>query len=225
MAYRDDRAALEERCAEVERRLGEIDTLTAQAQRAVEERAQLEREIEALRPRLRRARGLPVLEDVRVASPCGASWESMVGDDRVRFCPSCRKNVYDLSAMRREEAERLVAEHEGAPCVRFYRRDDGTVLTADCDVGAKRRRVRGVAVAVAVAGGALATAASMLTTVQGEMSCSNKRGEAIEPTAAVTAAPADSPTATSRAYEMGTAAAVVSAAPPTPKPKPNRIGF
>ena len=34
----------------------------------------------------------------------------------------------------------IVAEREGSMCVRFFRRTDGTVLTADCPVGTKRKR-------------------------------------------------------------------------------------
>lgn len=56
----------------------------------------------------------------------------MRGDDRVRFCDVCAQNVFNLSAMARDEAEWLVAEHEGKLCVRFYRRADGTVQTEDC---------------------------------------------------------------------------------------------
>jgi hypothetical protein len=86
---------------------------------------------------------LPVLlENLRVAAPCKADWDEMSGDDRVRFCGGCEKNVYNLSAMTRADAEALVREREGRLCVRFYRRQDGTVLTADCPVGAQRRRVR-----------------------------------------------------------------------------------
>ena len=75
------------------------------------------------------------LDRIQVASPCGVAWESMQGDDRVRYCGECRLSVYDLSAMGREEAETLVQEREGRLCVRFYRRRDGTVLTQDCPVG------------------------------------------------------------------------------------------
>ena len=32
----------------------------------------------------------------------------MTGDDRVRFCDRCRKNVYNLSSLTREQAEALV---------------------------------------------------------------------------------------------------------------------
>jgi carboxypeptidase family protein len=75
------------------------------------------------------------LQDVRVASPCSASWERMAGDDRVRFCSECQLNVYNLSAMTRHEAESLVANREGRLCVRFYRRADGTMLSRNCPKG------------------------------------------------------------------------------------------
>ena len=83
------------------------------------------------------------LENVRVAAPCSADWEQMLGDDRARFCGQCKLNVYNLSGMTRQEAERLIANREGRLCVRFYRRADGTVLTQNCPVGlaALKRRV------------------------------------------------------------------------------------
>jgi hypothetical protein len=99
------------------------------------------------------------LDDIRVASPCAADWNRMAGDDRARFCASCRKNVYNLSAMTREEAERLILEKEGRLCVRYFRRADGTILTRDCPVGLARLRRRlwaawGVAAALVSAAGA-----------------------------------------------------------------------
>src|SRR5262249_19517730 len=72
------------------------------------------------------------LDNIRVASPCPASWDKMTGDDRVRHCQECKLNVYNLSEMTRIEAERLVANREGRMCVRFYRRADGTILTRNC---------------------------------------------------------------------------------------------
>ena len=73
------------------------------------------------------------LEVIDIARPCPANWDEMRGDDAVRFCKHCSLNVYNLSAMSREAAERLVAEREGKLCVRFYRRLDGTVITRDCE--------------------------------------------------------------------------------------------
>jgi hypothetical protein len=83
------------------------------------------------------------LELVQIASPCTADWDAMQGDDRSRYCGQCQKHVYNLSAMSRPEAEKLVFEREGRLCVRFFRRHDGTVLTADCPVGLRgvRRRI------------------------------------------------------------------------------------
>ena len=104
-------------------------------------------------------RGLPLLDDVRIASPCSARWEHMAGDERVRFCGSCEKNVYNLSAMPRAEAEALLVAGDGKMCVRVYKRADGTVLTADCPVGARRQRRRRVA--AGVVGGSLLVAAAL----------------------------------------------------------------
>jgi hypothetical protein len=66
----------------------------------------------------------------------------MHGDERVRFCGMCEKNVYNLSAMSRADAEMLVREKERRLCVRFYQRADGTVLTGDCPVGVQKKRLR-----------------------------------------------------------------------------------
>ena len=88
------------------------------------------------------ANGRVPLEQIRIANPCLARWEEMEGDDRVRFCGACKKNVYNLSALPRSEAEALVASHEGKMCAALFRRKDGTVLTADCPVGLRRARAR-----------------------------------------------------------------------------------
>jgi hypothetical protein len=82
------------------------------------------------------------LDQIRIASPCNARWEDMTGDERARFCGSCRKNVYNLSAMTRTEITTLVREKEGQFCGRFYQRPDGRMLTADCPEGGRRRRDR-----------------------------------------------------------------------------------
>ena len=99
-------------------------------------------------------RKLPMLDNLRVASPCSASWAGMEGDDKVRFCGQCDKNVYNLSAMTTAEAQTLIAEKEGDLCIRLYRRKDGTVINADCPVGVRRKRVTRFAAAAMALGGA-----------------------------------------------------------------------
>ena len=90
-------------------------------------------------------------DKVSVAAPCPADWEAMVGGDRVRFCGQCELNVYNLTAMTRDEAESLITRTEGRLCVRFYRRKDGSIITEDCPVGfrALKRRARRIKQAVA----------------------------------------------------------------------------
>jgi hypothetical protein len=83
-----------------------------------------------------------LFDNLKVASPCRASWEEMDGDDRVRHCKMCDRNVYNLSAMTRVEGEALLMSHTGRLCARFYRRADGTILTSDCPVGVRARRRR-----------------------------------------------------------------------------------
>ena len=75
------------------------------------------------------------LDHVKVAAPCPANWDQMMGSERVRFCGQCSLNVYNLSSMTKAQAEHLIASTEGRLCVRFYRRRDGSIITKDCPVG------------------------------------------------------------------------------------------
>jgi len=75
------------------------------------------------------------LDNLKIASPCSADWNSMLGDNRKRFCGDCKLNVYNLSGMTSYDAEHLLRMSEGRLCVRYFQRQDGTVLTQDCPVG------------------------------------------------------------------------------------------
>lgn len=94
---------------------------------------------------------LPLLDLVSIKTPCRESWDAMTGDDKVRFCARCSKNVHDLSAMTQDEAESFLALHldDEDACVRLYRRPDGRILTSECVQGARTRHARKVAVSVA----------------------------------------------------------------------------
>ncbi len=93
------------------------------------------------------------INTLRIASPCPADWNQMVGDDRARHCSECNLNVYNLSAMTEREIQQLVAKSQGRLCGRMYRRSDGTVITQDCPKGlrAAARRVSRMAAAVLTA--------------------------------------------------------------------------
>jgi hypothetical protein len=87
------------------------------------------------------------VDQIEIQSPCTVSWDAMRpagGDGRVRFCGECRQNVYNVEAMSRGEAHRLIAMREGRVCVRILRRPDGTVVTADCWARLRAARQRGL---------------------------------------------------------------------------------
>jgi hypothetical protein len=128
MSYRDDLDALSARHAALD---GEV------AEKA-KERDQVASLLEDAKARAK----LPVLPNITVATPCRADWKQMVGDDRVRHCGSCDKDVFNLSAMTRDEAEALIIAKAGDLCARYYQRHDGTILLKDCSVGVAQKRKR-----------------------------------------------------------------------------------
>lgn len=91
----------------------------------------------------------------------------MSGDARSRHCSECKTQVFNLSEMSREQGERLVIERNGDLCARYYQRADGTILTADCAVGAHERHRKRVAayvgIAVAMIGGGVGAAHKLAT--------------------------------------------------------------
>ena len=117
---------------------------------------------------MRRSYRLDILDDIRIARACHADWEKMSGDERTRFCGDCRKNVYNLSGLSRQEALDLL-EMEDEVCMRIYRRRDGTVLTADCKGGTARVRARR-GLAAGLAAGALGAAGFFSAPATAEMS-------------------------------------------------------
>ena len=174
--YRNEIAALRERQAALAGELAKLREQTIGLDELRAREGELARELAAVEQGLAAGgaakRALPRLDRVRVASPCKADWNEMLGDERVRFCLGCEKNVYNLSSMAKEEAEALLQARLGNDlCIRFYQRADGTILTEDCPVGVKKKQRRRLVLAVAGAGAMAAAAASMLmkpATCQGE---------------------------------------------------------
>lgn len=140
----------------------DLDALAARHDALAAEVATKTKELDAARHLLDEAKQrakLPVLPNIRVATPCTADWNKMTGDDRVRACADCNKNVYNLSELTREEAEALILEKERKLCVRYYQRKDGTILLKDCVIGIaqkRKRRVIAAGAAALLAGGGFA---------------------------------------------------------------------
>ena len=158
----------------------------------------------------------PLLTSLSIPKPCSQSWGAMAGDNRKRFCGECQKTVHDLSALTQAEAESLVqtvGSDGHLPCVQFYRRADGTVLTADSPrvervfVKVRQRMPSWMAAAVAFALGLLGPARY----AQGNEPEGFKLGEMAEATTA-TVSPAPS-----RGHMLR---GKVAAPRPKPTPKP-----
>lgn len=86
------------------------------------------------------------LDKLQITAPCPAKWDEMSSfqgePERVRYCVHCELNVYNLSALSRQDAEALLLRMEGRLCVRLYRRADGTILTQNCPIGLAKVKAR-----------------------------------------------------------------------------------
>jgi hypothetical protein len=105
------------------------------------------------------------LPQLRIATPCPMSWDSMRGDYRSRFCDRCQLHVHNVSSLTTREAKALVSSSPGRLCLNGYVRPDGELVTQEglADLlqsrGASPERV--AAVRAAVTAGLAATALSL----------------------------------------------------------------
>src|SRR4051812_5478366 len=56
---------------------------------------------------------------IRIASPCDVNWDSMIGNDRVRFCEHCRLTVHNVDSITRKQLRRLIARSGDRLCVNY----------------------------------------------------------------------------------------------------------
>lgn len=66
----------------------------------------------------------------------------MTGSESVRFCHSCKLNVYNIAQFSDSEAQEIFAQNLNGNrmCTRIYRRPDGTVMTDNCPRALRRLR-------------------------------------------------------------------------------------
>jgi hypothetical protein len=72
-----------------------------------------------------------LLQQIQVKNPCTVSWDSMVGNEYVRFCEHCQQSVHNLSQLNRKEIRHLIAKSDGRLCVQYIRRPDGSLITSN----------------------------------------------------------------------------------------------
>ena len=71
------------------------------------------------------------LDRVYLKNPCSTQWNLMDGNEQIRFCIDCNKQVHNLSSMTREQAEDLLAKAGGELCAKIDRDDRGRIITID----------------------------------------------------------------------------------------------
>ncbi|MEZ4394535.1 MAG: hypothetical protein R3A48_25970 [Polyangiales bacterium] len=102
-----------------------------------------------------RAKGtLPILDALRIAEPCDASWEAM-GGGAVRRCDACDLEVWDLASLTAAQVRGALALGGERFCARVTRDVDGGVQTRDARRPAATAMLLGGALAL-LSGEALA---------------------------------------------------------------------
>lgn len=93
-----------------------------------------------------------LLEAFDVPQPCAVAWESMRGTAAVRECARCGRQIHNLSALTRAEAEQLLSGGERI-CVRLVRTADRSIVTAEPPLlfAPSRRPWTGISVAALAA--------------------------------------------------------------------------
>ena len=56
---------------------------------------------------------------LRIPSPCSVDWDSMIGNDRVRFCEHCQLSVHNVDFASPKQLRRLIARSKGRLCVNY----------------------------------------------------------------------------------------------------------
>lgn len=70
------------------------------------------------------------LKNLTIPEPCSADWNSMTGNEQVRFCEHCELSVHYLSRLTRNQAQRLVARSNGRLCIRYDQDSSGRPVLA-----------------------------------------------------------------------------------------------
>ena len=119
----------------------------------------------------------------------------MQGDDKIRHCDSCNKNVFNLINMSSKEIEEtLLAQMVTSQvCVRMYKRSDGTVVTADC-VSVKEKLKRSIRKSALHAQAYTAAVLALIGISAIRSDALAQDAFDVEPTAANAASPTSSPT-------------------------------
>src|SRR5712671_1906416 len=61
-----------------------------------------------------------VFAPINITSPCPADWNSMLGDERIRFCEHCQLSVHNLPQLNSKYIRKLERKSAGSLCIRYF---------------------------------------------------------------------------------------------------------
>lgn len=81
------------------------------------------------------------VEHIVIQAPCQVGWDEMAGDDMIRFCGQCKKNVHNLSTLPDDRLAEVLAERKiKETCVIMSKDKDGRVKFDNCPVALRKVR-------------------------------------------------------------------------------------
>lgn len=106
--------------------------------------------------------------EMKIAKPCGESWEAMRGDSRVRHCDACGCDVINAASLTPEQIEEHIEaalDGKPMPCMRLVQFEDGSLLTAQTGrrLSFVQRAVAGVSAFAVIAASAIAQSSAAAT--------------------------------------------------------------
>ncbi len=113
--------------------------LDHQVLKAVVSRQQIDQEHKVRELQAQPQKQVERVDNYRVASPCSATWDNELSQEKVKICSDCQLYVYDFCNLDKNQAEELVCKQENLEKITLFRRKDGKFISRDCPVGLKRR--------------------------------------------------------------------------------------
>ena len=81
------------------------------------------------------------VEKIVIQAPCQVGWDEMAGDDMIRFCGQCKKNVHNLSTLPDDRLAEVLAERKiKETCVIMSKDKNGRVRFDNCPVALRKVR-------------------------------------------------------------------------------------
>ena len=70
-----------------------------------------------------------LLENVSVETPCSADWNEMMGNEEVRHCHQCQRNIHNISEMPKRRALKVLNQKDEIVCISYFKDEKNKIIT------------------------------------------------------------------------------------------------